>query len=40
MVIVYGELGRVQLSVNTKARMVGFWKRIVTGEKLKISRMK
>lgn len=36
--IVYGELGRVPMSVNIKARMIGFWKRIVTGKKEKISR--
>ena len=35
--IVYGELGRVPMSVNIKARMVGFWKCIVTGKKEKIS---
>ena len=26
--IVYGELGRVPMSVNIKARMAGFWKRM------------
>ena len=31
-------VGRVPMSVNIKARMVGFWKRIVTGKKEKISR--
>ena len=36
--IVYGELGRVPMFVNIKARMVGFWKRIITGKKEKISR--
>jgi hypothetical protein len=29
--IVYGELGRVPMSVHINARMLGFWARIVNG---------
>jgi hypothetical protein len=36
--IVYGELGRVPMSVSVKARMIGFWERILTGKREKISR--
>ena len=36
--IVYGELGRVPMSVHINARMIGFWARIVNGKKEKISR--
>ena len=36
--IVYGELGRVPMSVHINARMVGFWARIVNGKKEKISK--
>jgi hypothetical protein len=35
--IVYGELGRVPMSVSVKARMIGFWERILTGKREKIS---
>jgi hypothetical protein len=31
--IVYGELGRVPMSVHINARMIGFWARIVNGKK-------
>jgi hypothetical protein len=34
--IVYGELGRVPMSVHINARMIGFWARIVNGKKEKI----
>ena len=37
--IVYGELGRVPLQVLINARMIGFWQKIVSGKKEKISRM-
>ena len=37
--IVYGELGRVPLQVFINARMIGFWQKIVSGKKEKISRM-
>jgi hypothetical protein len=37
--IVYGELGRVPLSVSIDARMIGFWQRIISGKNTKISRM-
>ena len=36
--IVYGELGRVPMSVHINARMLGFWARIVNGKKEKISK--
>ena len=36
--IVYGELGRTPMSINIKARMIGFWQRIINGKKEKISR--
>jgi hypothetical protein len=36
--IVYGELGRVPMSVHINARMIGFWARIVKGKKEKIYR--
>jgi hypothetical protein len=29
--IIYGELGRVPMSVHINARMIGFWARIVNG---------
>ena len=35
--MVYGELGRIPLYVNIKARMIGFWERIVNGKREKIS---
>ena len=37
--IVYGELGRVPLQVHINARMIGFWQKIVSGKREKISRM-
>lgn len=36
--IAYGELGRMPISVALKARMIGFWERILTSKKEKISR--
>lgn len=36
--IVYGELERKTISVPIKARMIGFWERILTGRHEKISR--
>lgn len=35
--IAYGELGRMPISVALKARMIGFWERILTSKKEKIS---
>ena len=35
--MVYGELGRTPLDIVIKARMVGFWQRIVSGKKEKNS---
>ncbi|KAK6188042.1 hypothetical protein SNE40_004310 [Patella caerulea] len=35
---VYGELARMPMCICVKARMVGFWKRLVTGKEEKISR--
>jgi hypothetical protein len=31
--IVYGELGRVPMPDSVKARMIGFWERILTGKR-------
>jgi hypothetical protein len=38
VLLIYGELGRVPMSVHINARMIGFWARIVNGKKEKISR--
>ena len=35
--VVYGELGRVPMSVHISARMIGFWERIVSGKHEKIA---
>jgi hypothetical protein len=35
--IVYGELGRMPMSILDKARMNGFWEHILNGKKEKIS---
>ena len=35
--IVYGELGRMPMFILVKARMNGFWERILNGKKEKIS---
>lgn len=35
--IAYVELGRMPISVALKARMIGFWERILTGKREKIS---
>lgn len=36
-VMLYGELGRYPINILCKARMVGFWQRIVNGKQDKIS---
>lgn len=33
--MIYGELGRIPLNILIKARMVGFWQRIVCGKREK-----
>ena len=35
--ILHGELGRYQISIAVKARMVGFWQRLINGKRDKIS---
>ena len=35
--IFYSELGRTPMSICIKARMVGFWQRIINGKNEKIS---
>ena len=35
--IIYGELGRTPMAVSISARMIGFWERIVSGKREKIS---
>jgi hypothetical protein len=33
--MIYGELGRIPLNILIKARMAGFWQRIMCGKKEK-----
>ena len=35
--ILYGEQGRFPSDILIKARMIGFWKRVITGKQVKIS---
>ena len=35
--MIYGELGRIPLNILIKARMVGFWQRIMCGKREKKS---
>ena len=35
--MLYGELGQYPISISTKARMIGFWQRIINGKTDKIS---
>ena len=35
--MIYGELGRIPLNILVKARMAGFWQRIMCGKREKIS---
>ena len=36
-IILYGELGRVPISISIKSRMVAFWQRLINGKQDKIS---
>ena len=36
-IMLYGELGRYPITIATKARMIGFWQRIINGKTDKIS---
>ena len=35
--MLYGELGRYLISISTKARVIGFWQRMINGKTDKIS---